>query len=335
MEKNWLGEIEKAAKNLEFSSFLLGVVLSSEMEKGLSEEERLAVKSKIKRELGMKLEKKWKKLRRKVDFKEPEALFTVNFHRKHLDVSLLPLFVYGRYLKFSREIPQSKWPCSRCSGGGCPHCDGKGSMYVETVEGIAAAPLLRESGASSTKMHAVGREDIDARMLGSGRPFVLELAKPKKRKLNLKKLEKEINQFGKGKIAANGLRFVGKDAIEMVKSAQPPKTYSLKVKCPRAITAADIGKLLKLGGTSISQRTPERVLHRRADLERTRRLLKVGVKQIDKKTFEITVKAQSGTYIKELVTGDKGRTRPSISQALRCRCVPSDLDVTDVDFELK
>ena len=157
MEKDWLAEIERAAGKLEFSTFLLAVVLSTEVEEKLSEKERLAEKAKIKRELGMALERKWKKKGRRVDFTKPEALFTVDLYRNRLITSLLPLFIYGRYLKPSREIPQSKWPCRECKGRGCPHCKGKGAMYTVTVEGIFAAPLLKATGATSTKMHAAGR----------------------------------------------------------------------------------------------------------------------------------------------------------------------------------
>ena len=335
MEKKWLAEIEKSAKRIEFSTFLIGVVLSSDMDEKLDEAGRLAAKAKIKRELGMALERKWKKLGRTVDFKNPEAVFTVNLHSKRLQTSILPLFIYGRYLKPSRKIPQSRWPCGRCNGRGCAHCDGKGVMYEESVESLVGAPLLRETGATATKMHAAGREDIDARMLGTGRPFVLELENPQKRNPNLKRIEKEINEKCKGKAEAHGLRLVGKDSVLKIKSASPPKTYSLLVACGRRIAPADIAKIRKLAGKSLAQRTPERVLHRRADLERKRKILALDVEQIDKKTFRLTISAEAGMYIKEFVTGDKGRTRPSISQLLCRRCVPSELDVTSVDFRLK
>ncbi len=334
MAKDWLKEIEKAAKKLEFSTFLLAVVLPLEMDRKLDEQGRAAAKTQIKRELGMALEKKWKKLGRRADFSEPEVLFTIDLYRNKLAVSILPLFIYGRYLKFSREIPQSKWPCKKCGGMGCGHCGGKGAMYKETVEGIAAAPLLKATGAASTKMHAVGREDIDARMLGSGRPFILELASPKRRRLDLKKMEAEINRKGSEKIEVRGLRLVEKAAVQTIKAVQPAKTYHLRVQCSRAITKEGMRKIRALAGRLLKQKTPERVLHRRADLERKRRILKLAVKQIDKKALELTITSEAGMYVKEFVTGDNGRTVPSISAALGCKCTPSELDVTDVDFEL-
>ena len=43
---------------------------------------------------------------------------------------------------------------------------------------------------------------------------------------------------------------------------------------------------------------------------------------------------QAGTYIKEFVHGDLGRTNPSIGSMLRCRAEILQLDVTDVKMDL-
>jgi tRNA pseudouridine synthase 10 len=55
----------------------------------------------------------------------------------------------------------------------------------------------------------------------------------------------------------------------------------------------------------------------------------------DVKTASFKIKAESGTYIKELVTGDDGRTKPSISDVLKMKCIVVSLDVMQVhDDEL-
>ena len=45
---------------------------------------------------------------------------------------------------------------------------------------------------------------------------------------------------------------------------------------------------------------------------------------------ELSIRSQSGTYIKEFVTGDGGRTVPSVSGVLGRRCEVLNLDVTRV-----
>ncbi|CAK7346076.1 unnamed protein product [Dovyalis caffra] len=45
------------------------------------------------------------------------------------------------------------------------------------------------------------------------------------------------------------------------------------------------------------------------------------------------LESQAGTYIKEFVHGDLGRTHPSIGSILRCRAEILQLDVTDVKMD--
>ena len=331
-----IGEFEKGilefAKSHEFSTFWLAAILSYPMEKDLSEEGRVKLKAEIKRGLGQKLEKKWKKKGIKAVHDEPDVLFTLNFHNGQLRVKARPLLVFGRYTKPSREIPQSKWPCRKCHGSGCDYCKGKGAMYVETVEGFLAAPLLKASGGKSTKLHSVGREDIDARMLGEGRPFIIEVGNPPKRKIDLVKIAKEANKVAAGKAGFSELSFATETELVALNAAQPDKTYSLKVECASPVSDAGLKKLLKLKGKTISQNTPTRVLHRRADLLRKRKVRKVSVERTGPKSFILTLTVQSGTYIKELVSGDKGRTKPNVSEILGCICKPRELDVLAVGF---
>jgi len=82
----------------------------------------------------------------------------------------------------------------------------------------------------------------------------------------------------------------------------------------------------------IEQRTPIRVSHRRADKVRKRSVKKITVKKIDSKILELTIECEGGLYIKELISGDEGRTQPSVSSLLGtpARCV--ELDVLEVNI---
>ena len=48
------------------------------------------------------------------------------------------------------------------------------------------------------------------------------------------------------------------------------------------------------------------------------------------KQFEITVRCEAGLYVKELISGDNGRTVPSISSLLGQACVCKELDVMEI-----
>ena len=80
----------------------------------------------------------------------------------------------------------------------------------------------------------------------------------------------------------------------------------------------------------IRQRTPQRVLHRRADRTRKRGVRSIKARFISSKLFVIVVRGQAGLYIKELISGDNGRTVPSISQILGQECRCRELDVIGI-----
>jgi len=327
-------EILKFSKTHEFKTFWLAIVLSSSMDKDLDADQRNKLKGELKREIGIASEasKEFKKNGIKAVHDDPDVLFTLNFHTGKLNTAIKPLLVYGLYCKQSREIPQSKWPCKRCAGQGCPHCNGEGAMYTETVEGFLGDPLMKASKGKATKMHACGREDVDARMLGEGRPFILEIVSPQKRSLDLAKIRKQADKLAKGKSSFSELSFVTQKELDVLNMSHPDKTYEVTATCKRKIDAKDIAKILKLKGKILNQHTPTRVLHRRADLLRKRKILSISAKQASSNSLLLKLRVQSGTYIKELVSGDNERTKPSISSILGCECVPSNLDVLVIHF---
>jgi tRNA pseudouridine synthase 10 len=99
----------------------------------------------------------------------------------------------------------------------------------------------------------------------------------------------------------------------------------------RKITTEALTALEKeLTNVMIKQRTPLRVLHRRADLMREKYIYEVKVKKLPPKKAEMKIRCQGGLYVKELVTGDEGRTTPSISEILRNKAKPLKLDVLNV-----
>ncbi|MEM2002924.1 MAG: hypothetical protein QXT77_09790, partial [Candidatus Methanomethylicaceae archaeon] len=53
-------------------------------------------------------------------------------------------------------------------------------------------------------------------------------------------------------------------------------------------------------------------------------------KKVDSNRIELIVRCQGGLYVKELISGDDGRTKPSVSEVLGAgaRCV--ELDVISV-----
>ncbi len=331
---------KKAIKKLseyEFNTFLVGIELpvkAEEREDEFRATFNVEYGESIKLEFGRLLSAKIALYSggKKVEFRKPEVVVLLNPMTEEIRVQVNPLFITGRYKKLARGIPQSKWFCTNCKGKGCEKCNWTGKMYPESVEEIISQPLLEATGGIKTSFHASGREDIDARMLGKGRPFVIEVSQPKRRFIDLKKLEETVNTYAKGKVEISSLRFVDKDFVRRLKKAESAqKEYRVTVEFESNVTDADL-KLLeeKLTNTVVKQRTPTRVLHRRADLTREKYIYEVKVRRLSPKKVEMRIRCEGGLYVKELVTGDDGRTSPSVSELLGQKAKPIKLDVLNV-----
>ena len=91
-------------------------------------------------------------------------------------------------------------------------------MYPTSVEELASKEILAATQGTDSKFHGAGREDIDARCLGEGRPFVIEVKNPRKRHLNLQDLAEAINKSADGKISVANLEFSSKDVVQKLKA---------------------------------------------------------------------------------------------------------------------
>jgi tRNA pseudouridine synthase 10 len=334
----FLKKIDEVTKNIikkldgaEFKTFLIGSVPSNESAK--MEEEMWnkigiefcePMKSEINRELGKRIEKL---TRKEFDSKNPDVTAVIDLNTDKIRTDIRSLYVFGKYKKLVRGIPQAKWICLNCNGKGCTHCKGEGKLYPTSVQEIIEKPLLKATKSRKSKLSASGREDIDARCL-DWRPFVIELIKPIKRKINLKKIEKEINKSKK--VNVNGLKFATKDLILGIKTSRIDKTYLAIVDFKNLIDKKKLKKLKKLKMQSILQKTPLRVVHRRADKFRKRIVKSISWKLLNKKRMQFKIRAEAGLYIKELISGDEGRTKPNISELLDNKVKRISLDVIKI-----
>jgi len=323
-------------KDYEYSSFLVGIqlpVVVEEREDEFKAEFEVCYGENMRNEFGRIIGKKIAEHNGKtVEYKKPEVVVLVDPLTEEVRLQVNPLYVAGRYRKLVRGIPQSKWLCSDCRGKGCEKCNWTGKTYPESVEEIIEQPFLEATDGVKASFHASGREDIDARMLGNGRPFVIETTKPRKRFLDLKKLEKAVNAYAKGKVKVSNLCFANRDVVRKLKKAESSqKGYRVIMKFENKITAGNLRLLEdKLRNTVIKQRTPTRVLHRRANLTREKYIYEVKVKKLSPKKAEMRIRCQGGLYVKELVTADDGRTKPSVSEILKNKAEPIELDVLNV-----
>ncbi len=331
--------IAERLSEYEFKTFLVGCRLNGSikaMEDYLAErygvQEDRSIKFQLNREIGAKVALS---LGKTTEFKKPDI--TVIFSPESLDIELIvrPLYIYGRYKKRVRNIPQTRWVCSACKGRGCELCNFTGKKYLTSVEELIITPVLEMCKGKQAFLHGAGREDVDARMLGNGRPFIVEVREPRKRKIDLDDLRERINEGAEGKIEVLNISFAEAKHVEWLKKAKFRKVYRAKVVFESEVDGGRLKEALKGLVGVVSQRTPRRVEHRRADLVRKRRVYSTELLLHRGSIAVIRIEAESGLYIKELVSGDEGRTRPSLSELLGVDAKVEKLDVVAVEGGLE
>ena len=237
-----------------------------------------------------------------------------------------PIYVGGRYNKYSRFLPQTPWIID-------------GARKAESsVQELVCEQLCQLTRSGDCTFFASGREDVDVRMLGTGRPFAVELSNPRNVCLSqedLKKVQESINK-NTDLISVQLLTEVSKEETSLLKEgeAKKNKQYCALIWSEKEITAADLACLEDIKDLKVAQKTPIRVLHRRSLATREKMVYSMHTKLMDSHRFKLYLCTQAGTYIKEFVHSDFGRTQPSLGRLLSGREVDIlSLDVTDVQLD--
>jgi tRNA pseudouridine synthase 10 len=355
----WAEQARTALRGYEFDTYQVGTRVPPLLEEndrllradaGLDPEAGELMKSEFNREVGKRL---GEATGTTVDFGRPDVVALCDLATDQVEVQVNSAFVYGRYRKLERDIPQTEWPCRDCNGTGlvqghpCEGCGGTGYRYDESVEQLTA-PVVRDAmdGESAT-FHGAGREDVDARMLGTGRPFVIEVDEPRVRSVDVGQLETDVNEFADGKVEVEGLRLATHEMVERVKEHSASKTYRMDVRFDDPVPAEAFQRALAgLDGATVEQDTPQRVSHRRASKTRTRAVYEASGELADESEAgdnhdgertamraTIEIHGEGGLYVKELVSSDEGRTEPSLAGELGVGATVAALDVLAVEGE--
>jgi len=118
-----------------------------------------------------------------------------------IKVAREPVYVAGRYNKYVRSLSQTAWAIKTNAP----------SLHERIGSHVAKA-----FRADETVLQSSGREDIDVRMLGSGRPFILEILNPRKSVLadkELASLQLAINEDNEGVLGVRDLQLIDRYSI--------------------------------------------------------------------------------------------------------------------------
>lgn len=175
-------------------------------------------------------------------------------------------------------------------------------------------------------------------MLGTGRPFILEITEPKaaiSASTQIGEIEKQINSTSEF-VKVLGLCRVGREKFEELRQGEENKlkVYACVVWSELEITSEVLDKINSSSALVLQQKTPIRVMHRRSLKTREKKILKMKAKYINPHYMELRLVSSGGTYIKEFIHSDFGRTIPSLTSLLGCKADILQLDVLGLGWDL-
>lgn len=273
------------------------------------------------------------------------------------DISQTPFYVHenGTRQKLgASSVEEEILPAVAKACGGVAECNNN-PHSKDVVFGLA-------------KLHASGREDMDVRMLLpdpvivnddnlrakiTGRPFVCEITDAFSMLTtdDLMGIVRQVNHltdddsnlfapdqrsYGRNPMGVGiaDLSLVPSSAFKNLQAETESKVKYYGCLCWSKNTlksTQDLNARLGVFPVEIHQKTPLRVLHRRANVVRTRHVLSCQAIMIDDHYFRLHLSTDAGTYVKEFVHGDLGRTKPSISTLLECKTDILELDCEGID----
>ena len=238
-------------------------------------------------------------------------------------IEISPFYICGNYIKLDREIGQTQFSKNGVKLS-LSSVDEELKNFFKNIFMNTSDDLIFSAG---------GREDRDVRMLGEGREFIYSIYNAKKHySLDFFNINKILNNTLK-KVKVKNLRICDKKAFEKLKNTENEKIkiYNAFVWSKANIDNEICDKINKIENLAINQITPLRVLHKRVLKTREKLIYRLNIKEIINPHFMILeVRASAGTYIKEFINGDLGRTYPSLCDIIGNECDIIQLDVQDI-----
>ena len=197
-------KVAREASRYQFDTFSIGMILPAgvqEREDRLRSELRIRGRATIKSQLSGKIASfVQSKSDKKVDRLHPDLTAVVDLESGTVNLTAKSIFAYGRYSK-PRGISQRRAVCERCNGRGCGICEG-GYAKAPSLEAVVDRRLVSLLGAQRTKFTWFGSEDPDSLVYPPGRPFIVEVKNPRKRRTP----SRLVLRTGKGLAKISGLK---------------------------------------------------------------------------------------------------------------------------------
>jgi len=308
--------MQNMSTEYEFSTFTVGAILKQSI---IERDDKLrsrfhlrgvdGIKTDVTKELGKKFIRKTKK---RIDHLLPDVTFTINFKTEQCNVKTKPVFLYGRYVKDKRGLPQKEESCRDCMGKGCIFCNNHGIVSFDGVEGKISKFLYEKFKTERVKFTWIGGEDKTSLVKGDGRPFFAKLISPKRQNIQLPK--KPVFD----EITVNELRKI--DHIPRGSISFRSK-ITILVMAKKGISSNKLKKLKRLVNititlTSTSGKQIKKTIH------------KLRYRKNSPQSFTIEIDTDGGLPIKRFVEGNN--VIPNITEVLNIQCFCKKFDINQI-----
>ncbi|MAI01554.1 MAG: pseudouridine synthase [Nitrosopumilus sp.] len=298
-----------------FRTFSIGTIIKPSIvdrDDALKSEFKLrgidGIKSDITKELVKLFSKKTKKITNYID---PDIIFTVNLKEPSCNLRSKPIVISGRYTKSKRGYSQKQKSCDNCSGKGCRTCNFHGISEFNSVEGVISKLIFKKFGGTTTKFTWIGGEDKSSLVLGSGRPFIVKLQNPLKRKIKL-------SDYASDFISIFNLKIIDDSPKTPLKFSS---LATIKISTDSKFDAENLKKLKNLKNSPI-------IVSEKSGRSYEKKIFDINYTKTSDQIILVKIRVEGGLPIKRFVIGND--VTPNISETIGTHCIPEEFDFLEI-----
>lgn len=319
------GEIIQKMSEYEFRTFLVGASIPQDIMDREDEfrsahkiKGRESIKSQITRMISEQVVKSSGK---QIDYSRPDLTVLVSLAESGITIDPRSIWLSAAYRKSKRGVPQRSSDCNTCHGLGCAVCNYMGESRI-SVQSIAGSFFMAKFQAESCNFIWLGSEDPNSLVMGSGRPFYVEVTKPKKRLLERETSSSKSRSKSKENTT---LTFESDEGVEIFGTERLEKRVT---DIPKFEMLCRVNLVLREGGSPMPASQIQEILQKFSNmvvnvrLSRKYRTVQRLIRSISLagetnetgEMIHLLMQCEGGIPVKKFVTGQDNTVEPNLSE---------------------
>lgn len=247
-----------------------------------------------------------------VNYAKPDITILASMSDQQITLNLRSIWFSGRYVKLHRGFPQRSSACPICNGLGCAKCEYKGRS-TDSVQSKIAELLTTTFGAEGCNFVWLGSEDENSLVRAPGRPFYVEVTKPKKRfALSNKKTSVKGAVLKSQNIQVRELRQLDNRVTEV---PQFEITAALYLKKKDGAPALDVSQVTSMEKDFSKVLVSVRLSRKFRTVRKEIRKLEFDSRE-EGNEVEMKIQCDGGIPLKKFVSGQDDSVQPNLGRFL-------------------